>query len=64
MNDNTVSTQGTCYSVDSYTYLYSTGFGTLHSAHSSGIENGDLVRSTQSSIAGSAATFFFTEGRK
>jgi Flp pilus assembly protein TadG len=33
-----ISTQATCYSVDSYTYLFSTGFGTIDTAHSSGID--------------------------
>jgi Flp pilus assembly protein TadG len=35
---STVSSQATCYSVDSLTYLYSTGFGTIDTAHSSGID--------------------------
>jgi Flp pilus assembly protein TadG len=34
----TISTQATCYGVNSYTYLYSTGFGTIDTAHSSGID--------------------------
>lgn len=34
----TVSTQATCYAANSYTYLYSTGFGTIDTAHSSGID--------------------------
>jgi hypothetical protein len=33
-----ISNQATCYSIDSYTYLYSTGFGTIDTAHSSGID--------------------------
>ncbi len=33
-----VSTRATCYSVDSFTYLYSTGVGTVDTAHSSGID--------------------------
>jgi Flp pilus assembly protein TadG len=33
-----VSTRATCYSVDSYTYLYSTGFGAVDTAHSSGLD--------------------------
>jgi Flp pilus assembly protein TadG len=35
---NTVSTQATCYSIDSYTYLYSTGLATLDTSHSAGID--------------------------
>jgi Flp pilus assembly protein TadG len=35
---NTVSTQAKCYAVDSYTYLYSTGFGTIDTSHSAGID--------------------------
>jgi Flp pilus assembly protein TadG len=34
----TISTQATCYGVDAETYLYSTGFGTVDTAHSSGID--------------------------
>jgi Flp pilus assembly protein TadG len=33
-----ISTRATCYSVDSFTYLYSTGVGTVDTAHSSGID--------------------------
>jgi Flp pilus assembly protein TadG len=33
-----ISTQAVCYSVDSYTYLYSTGFGTIDTAHDAGID--------------------------
>jgi Flp pilus assembly protein TadG len=35
---NTVSSQATCYSIDSYTYLYSTGLATLDTSHSAGID--------------------------
>jgi Flp pilus assembly protein TadG len=35
---NTISSQATCYAVDSFTYLYSTGFGTIDTSHSSGID--------------------------
>ena len=33
-----ISTQASCQALDSFTYLYSTGFGTLETAHSSGID--------------------------
>jgi len=33
-----ISSQATCYAVNSYTYLYSTGFGTVDTSHSSGID--------------------------
>jgi len=33
-----ISTQATCQALDSFTYIYSTGFGTLETAHSSGID--------------------------
>jgi Flp pilus assembly protein TadG len=33
-----VSTQAVCQALDSFTYIYSTGFGTLETAHSSGID--------------------------
>ncbi len=33
-----VSTQATCYMADSYSYIYSTGFGTIDTAHSSGLD--------------------------
>jgi Flp pilus assembly protein TadG len=35
---STISSQATCYAIDSYTYLYSTGFGTIDTSHSSGID--------------------------
>jgi Flp pilus assembly protein TadG len=35
---NTISSQATCYSIDSYTYLYSTGLATLDTSHSAGID--------------------------
>lgn len=35
---STISTQGTCYAIDSFNYLYSTGFGTIDTSHSSGID--------------------------
>lgn len=33
-----ISTQAACQALDSFTYIYSTGFGTLETAHSSGID--------------------------
>jgi Flp pilus assembly protein TadG len=33
-----ISKQAVCYSVDSYTYLYSTGFGTIDTSHDAGID--------------------------
>jgi Flp pilus assembly protein TadG len=33
-----VSTQAVCQALDSFTYIFSTGFGTLETAHSSGID--------------------------
>lgn len=36
---STVSTQATCYAADSYNYLYSTGFGTIDTAHSAGLDS-------------------------
>jgi hypothetical protein len=33
-----ISNQATCYAFDSYTYLYSTGFGTIDTSHSAGID--------------------------
>jgi Flp pilus assembly protein TadG len=33
-----ISSQATCYAFDSYNYLYSTGIGTIDTAHSSGID--------------------------
>ncbi len=33
-----VSSQASCQALDSFTYIYSTGFGTLETAHSSGID--------------------------
>lgn len=38
VNYSVISTQATCQALDSFTYLYSTGFGTLETAHSSGID--------------------------
>jgi Flp pilus assembly protein TadG len=35
---STISSQATCYAVTGYTYLYSTGFGTIDTSHSSGID--------------------------
>jgi Flp pilus assembly protein TadG len=35
----TISSQASCYAVESYTYLYSTGFGTIDTSHSSGIDS-------------------------
>jgi len=36
---STISSQATCYAVDGFTYLYSTGFGTIDTAHSSGLDS-------------------------
>jgi Flp pilus assembly protein TadG len=33
-----VSNQATCFAADSYNYLYSTGFGTIDTAHSAGLD--------------------------
>jgi Flp pilus assembly protein TadG len=35
----TISSQATCYAIDSFTYLYSTGFGTIDTSHSSGLDS-------------------------
>jgi Flp pilus assembly protein TadG len=36
---STVSSQATCYAVNGFTYIYSTGFGTIDTAHSSGLDS-------------------------
>lgn len=33
-----ISTQASCQALDSFTYIYSTGFGTMETAHSAGID--------------------------
>lgn len=36
---STISTQASCYAIDSFNYLYSTGFGTIDTSHSSGLDS-------------------------
>jgi Flp pilus assembly protein TadG len=36
---STISSQATCYAVNGYTYFYSTGFGTIDTSHTSGLDS-------------------------